>query len=91
MSTSFHFHSVRSKIEVGAVEYPVDAIQILGNMNFVGLYGLTGEFRGWFTNDAARIPVLAFVKVILGKVRVELTEWKRDGWSPPRFPSRGTK
>ena len=91
VSTSIHFHRVRSKIEIDAIEYPIDAVQIRGRAGFVGVYGLTGEFRGWFTNDEARIPVLAFMKVILGSVRIELKEWKRVGWSPPRFPTSNGK
>lgn len=91
VSTSFYFHRARSKIEINAVEYPIDAIQIDGSAEFVGVYGLTGQFRGWFTNDEARIPVLALMKVILGNIRIELKEWKRTGWSPPRFPTRSAK
>ncbi|MEE9289064.1 MAG: DUF3108 domain-containing protein [Bacteroidota bacterium] len=91
VNTSFHFHSVRSKIEIGAVEYPIDAVQVRGTAEFVGVYGMTGEFRGWFTNDEARVPVLAFIKVILGNVKIELKEWTRAGWSPPRFPVRSTE
>jgi hypothetical protein len=45
---------------------------------------LTGDFEGWFSNDEARVPILAKMKVILGSITIELMRWKRAGWTPPR-------
>lgn len=91
VSTSIYFHQVRAKIKIDAVDYPIDAVQLQGTAQFVGIYGLTGEFRGFFTNDEARIPILAFMRVFVGNVKIELKEWKRTGWVPPRFPTGRTK
>ena len=50
-----------------------------GNAEFVGIFGLTGEFSGWFWNDDARIPIVAKMQVIIGSVTIELMSWKRPG------------
>ena len=83
-STYIDFFGKRTSVEVDAIEYPVDVIEFEGTANFVGIFGLTGGFEGWFSNDEARIPILAKMKVILGSVTVELMEWKRVGWAPPK-------
>jgi hypothetical protein len=66
------------------VDYPVDVVHFDGNMDFVGIFGLTGGFEGWFSNDEARVPILAKMKVLIGSVTVELMKWTRPGWNPPR-------
>ena len=85
--TRIDFRNEHTDAEIDAVDYPVDVIKFEGNAGFTGLYGLTGDFEGWFSNDEARVPILAKMKVIIGKVTIELMEWKRTGWQPPR--SRG--
>jgi hypothetical protein len=82
--TYIDFANKRTTVEIDAVKYPVDVIEFQGEADFVGVFGLTGEFEGWFSNDAARIPILAKMKVILGSVTLELMGWKRPGWQPPR-------
>ncbi len=74
----------RKSVDLDAVDYPVDVIGFDGSAEFVGIYGLTGDFEGWFSNDEARIPIIAKMKVILGSVTLELVSWKRPGWTPPR-------
>jgi hypothetical protein len=78
------FSKERAAIEIDAVDYPVDVVKFEGNAEFVGIFGLTGEFTGWFSNDEARVPIMAKMKVIIGSVTIELMKWKRPGWSPPR-------
>jgi len=78
------FFKERSAVEIDAVDYPVDVIKFEGNAEFVGIFGLTGDFTGWFSNDEARVPILAKMKVIIGSVTIELMRWKRPGWVPPR-------
>ncbi len=70
--------------EIDAVDYPVDVVKLNGRADFVGVFGLTGDFEGVFSNDIAGIPITARMKVILGSVRVELRKWKRGGWMPPK-------
>jgi len=86
--TVIDFDGARSSEEIDAVKYPIDVIHFEGEAKFVGVFGLTGGFEGWFSNDAARVPVLAKMKVIIGNVRIELMSWKRPGWVPPRFPRK---
>lgn len=82
--TVIDFFNKRRSVELDFVEYPVDAIGFEGTMEFIGIFGLTGGFEGWFSNDEARIPIVAKMKVILGSVSIELMEWKRAGWNPPK-------
>jgi hypothetical protein len=72
-------------VSINAIDYDVSCVRLDGTMNFVSVFGLTGYFEGWFTNDNASIPILAKLKVIIGNVRVELKSWKRPGWMPPKF------
>jgi len=72
--------------EINAVDYPIDVLKFEGNASFVGVLGLTGDFKGWFSNDNARIPITARMNVVLGSIYVELKSWTRPGWQPPRKP-----
>jgi hypothetical protein len=84
VNTVIAFSDKRTSVEIDAVEYPVDVAQFDGTMEFTGIFGLTGDFEGWFSNDEARIPILAKMKVLIGSVTIELMDWKRPGWVPPR-------
>ena len=90
-NTYINFHGKRSSEEIDAIPYPVDVVHFEGEADFVGIFGLTGAFEGWFSNDAASIPILAKMKVLIGNIRIELMEWKRDGWTPPRYSEEGNK
>jgi hypothetical protein len=84
VKTYIDFRSDRESVEIDAVEYPVDVVRFAGTANFVGFFGLTGYFEGWFSNDHARVPIVANLQVLIGNITVELMEWKRGEWSPPR-------
>ncbi|MGA9118887.1 MAG: DUF3108 domain-containing protein [Bacteroidota bacterium] len=84
VTTRINFTGKEEPAEVDAIAYPVDAVKFEGNADFVGIFGLTGGFEGWFSNDEARVPIMAKMKVILGSVTIELMQWKRAGWTPPR-------
>jgi hypothetical protein len=84
VNTHVDFRNEETSVEIDAIEYPVDVIHFEGTADFVGLFGLTGGFEGWFSNDEARIPILAKMKVLIGNVTIELMEWQRPGWTPPR-------
>lgn len=79
-----NFLNERDDVEVDAIDYPVDVIRFDGHLDFTGIFGLTGYFEGWFSNDEARIPIKAKMKVLIGSVTIELMSWKRQGWVPPR-------
>lgn len=83
-NTIINFTGERSDETIDAVDYPIDLVHFEGEAGFVGVFGLSGSFEGWFSNDAARVPVIAKMKVLLGNVRIELMKWKRAGWEPPR-------
>ena len=78
------FRNERTSVEVDAIDYPVDVVHFDGHLDFVGIFGLTGGFEGWFSNDEARVPIMAKMKVLIGSVTVELMKWNRQGWTPPR-------
>jgi hypothetical protein len=82
--TVFNFSGGASEEEIEAVDYPIDVVGFSGTMEFSGIYGLTGPFEGWFSNDDARVPIRANMEVMLGSVKVELIGWNRGGWNPPR-------
>lgn len=84
VSTYIDFKVERTSVDLDAVDYPVDVVRFDGNMEFVGIFGLTGGFEGWFSNDEARIPIQAKMKVLIGSVTMELMKWTRPGWNPPR-------
>ena len=84
VNAHINFGEGRESVEIDAIGYPVDVVRFDGMADFVGFFGLTGEFEGWFSNDDARVPIQATLEVIIGSVTVELMSWKREGWSPPR-------
>jgi len=87
VNTVINFIGERTSVEIDAVDFPVDVLRFEGNAQFTGIFGLTGDFEGWFSNDDARVPILAKMKVILGSITIELMQWKRTGWAPP--PGQG--
>ncbi len=82
--THFNFMNKPGVQEIDAVNYPVSINEFDGNSDFTGVFGLTGYFRGFFSNDDAGIPIVAKMKVILGSVHIELIKWTRPGWTPPK-------
>lgn len=85
VKTRINFYNETESISIDAVDYDIACTRLDGEMDFISIFGLTGYFEGWFTNDEAKIPVVAKMKVILGNVRLELISWKRNGWQPPEF------
>ncbi len=85
-NTVINFYPHVTSVTIDAVNYPIACTHLDGNMNFISIFGLTGYFEGWFSADDAAVPIVAKMKVIIGNIRVELKSWKRDGWTPPRYP-----
>lgn len=83
--TEINFYNEPTDVSIDAIDYPVKCVKVDGNLDFVSLYGLTGSFEGWFTDDEAAIPILAKMKVMVGNITLELKEWERKGWNPPEF------
>ncbi len=82
--TTINFYDQSNSVEIDAVNYNVDCVKIDGLVRFTGIFGLTGNFEGYFSNDKACIPIKATMKVILGNINIELKDWKRNGWKPPK-------
>ncbi|MEW5798792.1 MAG: DUF3108 domain-containing protein [Bacteroidota bacterium] len=81
--TEFNFMNKIGLQEIDAVEYPIETVEFDGNANFIGIFGLTGYFRGFFSNDDASVPIVAKMKVLVGSIHIELIKWNRPGWIPP--------
>jgi len=76
-TTDINFTGVSAPVEIGAVDEEIDSRELFGKANFEGktFGGFSGEFRGWFSNDYASIPIKAEMSISLGTVTVELEEW----------------
>ncbi len=85
VSTFIDFLKERTDMDIDAVDYPVDVIKFEGKADYVGVFGMTGGFRGWFSNDEARVPIVARMNVILGSIKIQLMKWNRPGWQPPKY------
>jgi hypothetical protein len=81
--TQFYPLRPHSKVKIKAWKKPIQVVELSGKMILEGILGLTGDFKGWFSNDTATIPITAEMKVILGSVKIELKKWNRKGWNPP--------
>lgn len=82
--TKINFYNKVDGIELPAAGYDVACVRLDGSTDFISVFGLTGYFEGWFSNDKAAVPIIAKLNVIIGRVTVELIKWKRGGWKPPR-------
>jgi hypothetical protein len=86
-TTEFHFGTERKMEEIDALkDQLIRVVGLEGAAHFKGLYGMTGDFHGWFTDDAASIPVKAELGVFIGNVTIELIWWRRHDWEPPTMP-----
>ncbi|MCX7611428.1 MAG: DUF3108 domain-containing protein [Ignavibacterium sp.] len=83
--TTFRCYDKSEKISINAVDYPIDCVYLEGETEFKGIFGLTGAFEGWFSNDKHAVPIYAKLRVIIGNVTVELKKWKKKDWQPPRY------
>ena len=83
-TTTFYFTNNRTSESIGALDDPVRVVEVEGTTNAVGVFGMTGDFTGWFSDDDAAVPIKGKIKVLLGSVTVELIQWNRKGWEPPQ-------
>jgi len=72
-------------VSIEALDYGVDCFRIDGNIGFTGVFGLTGDFTGWFTNDEYKVPLYADLQVMIGNISIELIDWDRGKWQPPAY------
>lgn len=84
-NTHINFRGDIEGIKIDAIDYKVRTLFFDGRADWEGIYGLNGKFKGWFSDDDARIPIKAEMNVYVGNVDITLIEWKRDGWKPPKM------
>lgn len=84
VSTSINFVGKEEAIEIDAVNHPIKTVYLNGTANWTGIYGLSGKFEGWFSDDDARIPIRAKMKLYVGNANIELVKWTRPSWQPPK-------
>jgi hypothetical protein len=85
-ATDLEFENEIGETEIGAIDFPVRTRRYSGFAHWTGgsSAGVNGSFTGWVTDDDASIPVRAEMKVLVGSIVLELEQWTRPGWSPPR-------
>jgi len=81
--TIINFTNERDTKSINALDYPVDCLHFKGRIYMKGIYGFTGDFEGWFSNDDARVPIKVQLNLYLGSATLELVKWQRAGWTPP--------
>ncbi len=84
-TTQINYYPEREAISIDAVDYDIDSRRLDGFTNFTGIFGLTGDFEGWFSNDIYLVPVVARLNVLIGSVVVELIDWNDKNWQPPEY------
>ncbi len=83
--TKLNFYDKIEGVYNDVVDYDVACFKLDGETDFVSVFGLTGYFEGWFSADAASVPIIAKMKVIIGNITLELKSWKKKDWMPPRY------
>ena len=83
--TYINFYKDREDQDIEAINYDIDCIYLDGETEFRGIFGLTGYFEGWFSNDEYAIPILAKMQVIIGSITLELKNWNKKEWMPPKY------
>jgi hypothetical protein len=81
--TTFSCTNDKTTESIDADETPIRVVEVDGTTTVHGLFGMNGDFKGWFSDDSAAVPIKGKLKVLLGNVTIELIQWKRAGWNPP--------
>jgi hypothetical protein len=84
-NAKLNYYSGTEPISVESVDYEIECLHLDGETNFVSVYGLTGKFEGWFSNDELSVPIVANMQVLIGNVRLELIKWNKELWNPPNY------
>lgn len=82
-SVYIDFLGNKKNVKISAVNHQIETVELNGNIKIKGIFGLSGPYVGWFSNDNAAIPIKAKLKVLIGNVDIELKSWQRKNWSPP--------
>jgi len=84
-TTELKFYNDPEPVKIDSVDYDIDCLYLDGYTDFVSVYGLTGNFEGWFSNDDFAVPIRAKMNVIIGSINLELIKWNDKLWNPPIF------
>lgn len=79
------FSTKKTDIEISEFDGDIASVYLEGFSYFTAVFGLTGEFSGWFSMDEARIPLKAKLQVEIGSITLELKSWKHGSWQPPKY------
>ena len=90
-NTIINYSDKNYPIKIKSIDYEVDCVKLDGKTDFVSIFGLTGAFEGWFSNDSYAVPILAKMKVIIGNITLELIDWNKNEWMPPKFSALNRK
>jgi len=82
---NINFYAEEEPVRIDSVDYEIACRKLDGETNFVSVYGLTGEFEGWFSSDNSSVPIIARMNVIIGSVTLELIDWNENIWNPPQY------
>lgn len=80
-----NFSEKKTDVSIGEVDGDIASTYVEGFSYFKAVFGLTGEFSGWFSADEAKIPLKAKLEVEIGNITLELKSWKRGSWQPPKY------
>lgn len=83
--TYINFYKEVEDMDIDAVDYDISCVRLDGETEFRGIFGLTGYFEGWFSNDQYAIPIVAKMQVLIGSITLELKNWNRKEWMPPKY------
>ncbi len=84
-SVRYSYNFKPEEVEIDMLNYDARCIRVAGVADFVGVFGLTGEFAGWFSDDEYRVPLKAKFNVTIGSITLELESFKKRGWKAPGF------
>jgi len=79
------FSNTKKDVEISEADYDIASVYLEGFSYFKAVFGLTGDFSGWFSYDEARIPLKAKLQVEIGSISLELKSWKHGSWQPPKY------
>jgi hypothetical protein len=83
-NTQIVFDSERAEMEIDAFPDPVKARKYSGLADWEGgsSQSLSGEFIGWISDDDSAVPLYSEVKVLLGKIKIELEHQYKSSLVP---------
>lgn len=84
-TVNYSFNMNKDVVSSDLKSYDMSAVKIIGTAHFIGVFGLTGEFMAWLSDDDARVPLKAKFNVSIGNITLELTSYKKKNWSPPVY------